>query len=90
MAVEIRLPPALMRIAGDDRLIVAGETVSAALDDMDRQHPGLSDRIRTEADAPRQHVLIYVNDTEVRELDGLKTPLRDGDKLFVVAAVSGG
>jgi molybdopterin converting factor small subunit len=57
---------------------------------MDRQHPGLSDRIRTESDAPRQHVLIYVNDTEVRELDGLKTTLRDGDKLFVVAAVSGG
>jgi sulfur-carrier protein len=90
MPVEIRLPPALTKIAGVDRLIAAGATVSAALDDMERQFPGLSDRVRTEADEPRRHVLIYLNDTEVRELDGLKSPLRDGDKLFVVQAVSGG
>jgi sulfur-carrier protein len=88
--VTIQLPPALVRVAGVPRVDVRGASVAAALDSLDLQHPGLSDRVRTEAGEVRRHVLIYLNDTEVRELRGLETPLQNGDRLFVVAAVSGG
>jgi len=90
MAITIQLPTVLAHEAGTERATVSGTTVAEALDGLDAQHPGLADRIRTELNEPRRHILIYVNDTEVRELDGLRTTLRDGDKLFIVAAVSGG
>lgn len=90
MAITVQLPSVLAREAGTATAIVNGATVAAALDALDVLHPGLADRIRTELNEPRKHILIYLNDTEVRELDGLSTALKDGDKLFVVAAVSGG
>ena len=80
----------LAQFAGRPEFKVSGATVSEALDDLDRACPGLSDKIRNEKDEPRQHVLIYVNDDEVRDLQGLKTSLKPGSTIFVVAAVSGG
>lgn len=90
MPISLQLPPALARESGTERTTVTGRSVAEALDSLDAQFPGLADRIRTELNEPRKHILIYVNDTEVRELDGLRTALKDGDKLFIVAAVSGG
>lgn len=90
MPITLQLPPALVKETGTERTTVTGKSVAEALDSLNTQHPGVADRIRTELNEPRRHILIYVNDTEVRELDGLRTALKDGDKLFVVAAVSGG
>lgn len=90
MAITIQLPTVLAREAGTATATVTGTTVAAALDALDVLHPGLADRIRTESGEPRRHILIYLNDTEVREMEGLRTALKDGDKLFIVAAVSGG
>ena len=88
--ISVKLPPMLAQFAGKAEFKVQGATVSAALDDLDHACPGLSDKIRNEKDEPRQHVLIYVNDDEVRDLQGLKTPITSGTTIFVVAAVSGG
>ena len=90
MAIKIQLPTVLAREAGTPVEMVEGATVAAALDALDTKHPGLADRIRTESCEPRRHILIYANDTEVREMNGLQTALKDGDTLFIVAAVSGG
>jgi molybdopterin converting factor small subunit len=90
MAITIQLPTVLAREAGTSAATVNGANVAAALDALDALHPGLADRIRTEAGEPRRHILIYLNDTEVREMEGLRTALKDGDTLFIVAAVSGG
>ena len=87
---RLKLPPALAHLAKRAEFDVAGDTVTAALDDLDRKCPGLSDKIRNEKDEPRRHVLLYVNDDEVRDIGGLSAPLKPGSTLYVVAAVSGG
>jgi hypothetical protein len=54
-----------------------------------RGHPGLKDRL-VEAGGLRRFVNVYVNDEDVRFLDGLATPLAPGDSVTVLPAVAGG
>jgi molybdopterin converting factor small subunit len=55
-----------------------------------RQAPAALDRIMDEQGSVRRHVNVFVNGENIRYLDGLSTPARDGTKILVIAAVSGG
>lgn len=57
---------------------------------LDSLSHGLSDRICDERGVVRKHVLLYLGDTDIRELNGLDTPVTSGATITVVAAVSGG
>ena len=86
----IRLPAALAELAGQREMEVCAATVLDAIRALDGLRPGLSDRICTEQNEPRKHVLIYVDDTEVRLLNGTKTVLKGGEIIYIVPSVSGG
>ena len=86
----IRLPAALAELAGRRELNVSAETVLDAIKALDTLRPGLSDRICTEQNEPRKHVLIYVDDTEVRLLNGMKTLLNGNETIYIVPSVTGG
>ncbi len=84
------LPAPLAELAGRREIHVAATTVLQAIRALDTIRPGLSDRICTEQNHPRKHVLIYVNDTEVRQLDGTGTALIQTDTIYIVPSVTGG
>ena len=88
--VTIKLPSPLSRLAGRAELRVEGATVGAALQALDSVAPGVRDRICDEHGEVRQHVLVFVNGTNIRELAGVKTALVGGETLVVFPAVSGG
>ncbi|MBI3828160.1 MAG: MoaD/ThiS family protein [Planctomycetes bacterium] len=88
--VTVKLPPALATHAGAREVSVQGANVLAAIRDLDRVQPSLSDGICNELDAQRPHVLIFVDDTEIRFLKGLRTPLKGGETILIMPAVSGG
>lgn len=58
--------------------------------DLDRVQANLSRAICNELDAQRPHVMVFVDDTEIRFLKGLRTPLKGGETILIVPAVSGG
>jgi molybdopterin converting factor small subunit len=63
--------------------------VGEALEDLDRKHPGIRERLMDEKGI-RRFVNVYVGDEDVRFLDGLRTPLKAGDDISIVPAIAGG
>ena len=69
---------------------IEAATVGEALDALPRSHPGLRERLRDERGRIREHLNVFHNEEEIRRLQGEATPLRDGDVVHVMPAVSGG
>ena len=90
METTVRIPAPLRTLTGGkDEVAAAGATVAELIENLDRQHPGIKDRLLDEKGV-RRFVNIYVGEEDVRFLDGLKTALRAGDKVSIVPAIAGG
>jgi molybdopterin synthase sulfur carrier subunit len=90
MAVEVRIPTILRQYTGGAKTVEgSGDTLAALIDDLESRHPGLRDRLLDDGGL-RRFVNVYVNDEDVRFLEGEKTPLSDGDSVTVLPAVAGG
>ena len=89
--VTIHVPAPLRRYAdGASELSSSAPSVRAALEELERSHPDLHGSIRDETGAVRRHVNLFVNSANVRDREGLDTPLAPGDVLTILPAVSGG
>jgi molybdopterin converting factor small subunit len=91
--ITVELPKALCAYADDRSLLVLDEpckTVGDALAALGRKSQGALDRIMDERGDVRRHVNVFVDGENIRFLDGLGTPARDGATIMVIAAVSGG
>jgi molybdopterin synthase sulfur carrier subunit len=87
----ISLPSVLTPFAdGHPVLTATGETVGQALDDVSRRYPTLAPRLREPGGAPHPFVTIYLNDEDIRFLQGFETAVRPADEVSVVPAVAGG
>jgi molybdopterin synthase sulfur carrier subunit len=76
--------------AGAAQLPVSAHTVRAALEDLERTQPALYRNVCDETGKLRKHLNVYVNADNMRDLDGVGTPLKPGDVLTILPAVSGG
>jgi len=94
MAVQVRIPTILRPYTGDRKSVEArGASLSALIDDLESNHPGIKDRLLEDKDGAvdlRRFVNVYVNDEDVRFLGGLDAPVTDGDQVVVLPAVAGG
>ncbi|NUP50676.1 MAG: molybdopterin synthase sulfur carrier subunit [Catenulispora sp.] len=90
MSVSVSIPTILRTYTdGAKRVEATGATLSELISDLDTRHPGLGDRL-LENGQLRRFVNVYKNDEDVRFIDGLATPLTDGDAVTVLPAVAGG
>ena len=90
MSVQISIPTILRQYTDGARTVPAeGDTLGAVIDDLETRHPGLRDRL-IEDQVLRRFVNLYVNDEDVRFLDGLQTTLSEGDTVTILPAVAGG
>lgn len=90
MAIEVRIPTILRTYTGGEKAVDAnGATLSALIEDLEANHPGLKDRLLDGGDL-RRFVNVYVNDEDVRFTGGLETAISDGDQVVVLPAVAGG
>ncbi len=91
MSAQVRIPTPLRRYTGGaDAVAVEGRTVGAVVDDMERNHPGIKERLCDEAGQVRRFVNIFVNGDDIRSLNDLDTPVGDGDEVAIVPAIAGG
>ena len=90
-AITVSIPSPLRDACGGaSKLSLSSPTVRAALEELERTHPALYISVCDETGAVRRHVNLFVNNSHIRERDGLDTPLRPGDVLTIMPAVSGG
>jgi molybdopterin converting factor small subunit len=90
MSVTIRIPTPLRTLTnGEEAVSATGNTVRAVLEDVEKRHPGLRERLLDEKGV-RRHVNLYLGDEDIRFLDGLDTALKAGDEISIVPAIAGG
>ena len=91
MAVKVRIPTPLRKLTnGLDEVSVNGATVSAVLEDLERQYPGIKERICEGDGKLRKFVNLYLNDEDIRFKENLSTVVKESDELSIVPAIAGG
>ena len=91
MAVTVKLPAPLRDAAANQtEARVDGATVGEALASLYAQHAELRARITDDGGGLRRFVNVYLGGEDIRFLDGLDTPVADGDELTILPAVAGG
>jgi molybdopterin synthase sulfur carrier subunit len=90
MAITVRIPTQLRTLtAGKEEVTGTGATVGELIDQLEGAHPGLKDRL-LDAKGIRRFVNLYLNEDDVRFLEGLNTRLKDSDTVTIVPAIAGG
>ena len=90
MAIEVRIPTILRTYTDGAKAVEAnGTTLTALIDDLEGNHPGIKGRLIENGDL-RRFVNVYINDEDVRFMGGLDAELSDGDQVVVLPAVAGG
>ena len=91
MSVLVRIPGPLRKITnGADKVETEGEDLGQLIGALDGQYPGMKERLLDENGELRYFVNLYLNNEDVRFLDGLKTSVKAGDEVSIVPAVAGG
>jgi molybdopterin synthase sulfur carrier subunit len=91
MPVMVRIPTPLRSITkGNAEVQAKGTTVDDVMQDLERQFPGMRERLVDEKGELRRFINLYVNEEDVRFLQGRTTTLKDGDTLSIVPAIAGG
>jgi molybdopterin synthase sulfur carrier subunit len=87
----IKIPPVLRASVGGEREVSAsGEDVGAVLRDLAAAHPATESQLFSSDGELNRYVNVYLNDEDVRVLDGLGTAVGDGDTLVILPAMAGG
>lgn len=91
MAVKVRIPTPLQKLTSNQGEVeVSANSVQSVIDDLEKKFPGFKDRLCDESGKIRRFVNIYLNDEDVRFLQGEATPVKDGDQVSIIPAIAGG
>lgn len=91
MAVSIKIPTPLRALTlNKDTISAEGATLQDVVANLERDFPGMRERLCDDTGELRRFVNIYVNGEDVRFLQGLSTTLSEGDEVSIVPAVAGG
>jgi molybdopterin synthase sulfur carrier subunit len=92
MPITIRIPTPLRKLTNEQDVIVANEsgTLGQLIEALERDFPGLKERLCDETGELRRFVNIYLNGEDVRFLSGLATNIAAGAEVSIVPAVAGG
>ncbi|AKG20367.1 MoaD/ThiS family protein [Calothrix sp. 336/3] len=91
MSVKVLVPTALQKFTNNQATLdCSGASISELIESLEQVCPGIKSRLCDEAGQPRRFLNLYVNSEDIRFLDGVETPLKDGDEVSIVPAVAGG
>lgn len=91
MNIKVRIPQPLQKLTGGKELVEAsGTNVNSLIDDLEKNFPGIKDRICDDKGKIRRFINIYINEEDVRFLQGDATKLKEGDEVSIIPAIAGG
>jgi molybdopterin synthase sulfur carrier subunit len=89
--ITVLIPTPLRRFTGGEaKVAVAGSSVAEVLDALDAAHPGIGERLRDDSGQLRRFVNVFVNGQNIRDGQGIDTPLSAGDEVGIIPAMAGG
>jgi sulfur-carrier protein len=87
----VRIPPVLRpQTGGQSEVEAAGSDVGEVLRSLTAEHPGTEEQLFGEDGDLNRYVNVYLNDEDVRVLDGVGTSVKDGDTVVILPAMAGG
>ncbi|MEZ4555842.1 MAG: MoaD/ThiS family protein [Caldilineaceae bacterium] len=87
----VLVPTPLRRLTGgQSKVEVDGADVAALITAIDSQFPGVADKVLDGDGNVKRFINVFVNDDEIRQLQGLSTPVGAGDRVSIVPAMAGG
>jgi molybdopterin synthase sulfur carrier subunit len=90
MSIRIHIPtPMRQHTENQASVEVDGATVESALAELSNKYPAITQRVFDNGRV-RQFINVYLNDEDIRYLDNMATPVKDGDSLSIIPAVAGG
>ena len=91
MAVTVRIPTTMRPLTGGDKQVsLQPGSLSEVIAALEATHPGMGERLLDEDGSLRKFVNVFVDDDDVRYLDGLDTKVDDGITVSIIPAVAGG
>ncbi|MPZ76699.1 MAG: MoaD family protein [Deltaproteobacteria bacterium] len=91
MSVRVRVPTPLRKFTqGADEVNAQGSNIRSIVEDLEKNYPGIKERICDETGKVRRFVNVYVNGDDIRFLQNLETSLKEGDNISIVPAIAGG
>ena len=91
MAAKVRIPAPLRKLTNDQAVVeVQGKNVQELLASLEKNYPGLKERICDESGQIRRFVNIFVNGEDIRFKEGPNTPVAEGAEVSIIPAIAGG
>lgn len=91
MAVTVLIPTPFRRlVGGHDSVEAMGRNIRELLDDLEHKYPGVRVRLCDDQGDLKSYVNLFLNDEDIRYLEGLVTSTSDGDVVSIVPAIAGG
>lgn len=89
--VKVKIPTPLQKLTGGKGEVECeGATIGEMFDALEKRYPGVKERLYDEEGKLRRFINIYVNEEDIRFLDGEETSLSEGDDVSVIPAIAGG
>ena len=87
----VKIPPVLRNATGGAKEVEAGgQSVGDVLRSVATEHPDTERQLFSEEGELNRYVNVYLNDEDVRVLDGLETPVKESDTVVILPAMAGG
>lgn len=91
MSIKVRIPTPLQKLTDNKgEVSVEAKNVSELIDSLEKDFPGMKERLCDETGDLRKFINIYVNEEDVRFLQLKETPLKDNDEVSIIPAIAGG
>ena len=91
MAIKVRIPTPLQKLTNNQsEVLVEAKNVDEILKSLEAAHPGIKERLCDEKGVLRRFVNVYVNEEDIRFLQGQETAVKDGDDISIIPAIAGG
>jgi molybdopterin synthase sulfur carrier subunit len=91
MPVNVLIPTPLRKFTNNNETVtVAPGTVATLVEELEQQYPGIKKSLTDDAGELRRFVNVYVNEEDIRFLEGKETPVNEGDAVSIVPAIAGG
>ena len=91
MAVKVRIPTPLQKLTAQKAEVeIKAQNVQSLITELEKNYPGIKDRICDENGKIRRFVNVYLNEEDIRFLKQEQTALKDGDEISIVPAIAGG
>ncbi|MEW6087347.1 MAG: MoaD/ThiS family protein [bacterium] len=91
MSIKIRIPTPLQNLTKNQTEVeCSGADIADLVNNLDKEYPGIKTRLCDENGKVRRFINFFVNDQDIRFLQGDKTKLNDGDVVSIIPAIAGG